>query len=498
MIARAPEADRCLTPRDAPHRSRPGRRKGGDTVSTVKRMGNTAVRGLPKDITSCYLDEIGQLPRLSPEAELNLARRLNRLRRRQGRSLFASPYVVERSLSDLQQVERDGLLLSQIFEIPAIRGWVSRFRHRLPGIIQKLSRLCRRNQRDFRIVTSRSRAKATRARARRRMLRRAQVASRFLADFPWRWSHLDQLLQGYGRQVSRLRELRAQIDGLSDDDCESTRKRAQQRYRAQLMRTQEGPRATQRRLAELRRVDAQREDVRWRLVESNLRLVVAIAKGYQRRGLNLLDLVQDGNAGILRAADKFDPGRGVKFGAYAGWWIRSSIRRGFPEQVASVRIPEKGLMALWKLRKSSSGLWHLHGRPPRPVELAAAAGVGVEETQRLLDLDAPRLALDAPFGDGRSSLRDQFQDQSTELPGEMVDRRLLTCRLNRLLATLTPKEREVIELRFGLGDGCRRTLAEVGRMFNVSGEWVRRLEASALDKLRQDKCRGQLAGFLDG
>jgi RNA polymerase primary sigma factor len=132
------------------------------------------------------------------------------------------------------------------------------------------------------------------------------------------------------------------------------------------------------------------------------------------------------------------------------------------------------------------------------VELAAATGVGLEETEKLLALDAPRFGLDVPAGDGETTFQDQYQDESAELPGETVDRRLLTQRLNRVLGTLAPKEREVIELRFGLLDGCRRTLAEVGRAFGVSGEWIRRLEAAALGKLRQDECRGQLAGFLDG
>jgi RNA polymerase primary sigma factor len=237
--------------------------------------------------------------------------------------------------------------------------------------------------------------------------------------------------------------------------------------------------------------------VRAQLVEANLRLVVAIAKGYLRYGATLLDLVQDGNSGILKAAEKFDPNRGVPFGAYAGWWIRSSIRRGVPGQVGVIRLPEKSWLQLLRLRKSAAELWHVLGRPPRPSEIAAAAGVMAREAVTLLAFDAPPLSLEAAYADDDTSPSESLRAPSTEWAAADADRRLLAGRVARALATLNAQQRRVMELRFGLVDGQRRTLAEVGRVLEISGEWVRKLEARALEQLRQPSCRARLEAFLD-
>jgi RNA polymerase primary sigma factor len=455
------------------------------------------VRPASDDLTRRYLDEIGQIPRLSSDDELSLARRLVRLRRRQRRHMFAAPFVMRLALESLREVRQGTLDLRQVFELPAKRGTAARLRRHLPALVRKLRCYLSRNERDFRIVLGRSRSAPVRRAAARRLSRRRRVLLRCLGRLPWRLVYMQRALRDYGQLASRLSRLQTEVRRQSAGPAAAARgRRSGREYRAELVRAQEGIRGVKRRLANLTRIDAERERVRWTLVQANLRLVVAIAKGYQRCGPGLLDLVQDGNAGILRAADKFDPTRGVGFGTYAGWWIRSSIRRNLPAQAAVICIPEKGWIALGKLRESSGELWHIYRRAPRADELASRMGMAVEGTTRLMALDAPPLSLDLATIWQDDDLSEQFCDDSAESPQTAVDRKSLTLRVERILAVLEPRERKIIELRFGLHDGHRRKLAEVGKILDVSAEWIRRLEATALGKLRQPECRAQLAGFL--
>lgn len=456
------------------------------------------VRPSNDDLTRRYLDEIGQIPRLSSEDEFRLARRLAVLRRRQRRRLFAAPAIVRRALETLRQVQRGELAMPQVFELPAKRGITARLRRRLPSLIRRLCCCLRRNDSDFRIVLSRSRSARARRAAAKRMRRRRRTIARCLATLPWRFVHLQRALREFAQLADRLDHLQTQLRRKSAlADGAAQRSRPVREYRAELIRAQESLPGVRRRLADLKRIDAEREHVRWKLVEANLRLVVAIAKGYQGCGPGLLDLVQDGNAGILRAADKFDPTRGVGFGAYAGWWIRSSIRRNLPAQAASICIPEKGWIALCKLRDSSDELWHTYQRAPRADEVAARMGMTTDEASRLMVLDAPSLSLDTAKRGQNNDVLGQFCGDAAGCLQSMIDRKLLTRRIDCILGLLDPRERRIIELRFGLKDGHRRTLAEVGQILDVSAEWIRRLEARALAKLRQPDCRQQLAGFLD-
>ena len=402
------------------------------------------------------------------------------------------------ALQGLRKVHRGELDWKQLLDLPSQRGCVARMLSRLPLLAGKLEDFLRRNERDFRALVSRSRSGSERRTIYRRLRRRCRAASRLLADLPWRYERLRHLLKEYEKSTVRLRRLREEYLGeASGASLPGRTGPAGRKYHVSLIRGQEGDRSAERRLAGLRRTVEESDRVRSRLVEANLRLVVAIAKAYQRYGASLLDLVQDGNSGILRAAEKFDPDRGVPFGAYAGWWIRSSIRRAVPGHVCAIRLPEKGWLVLLRLRRSAAGLWHVLGRMPRPDEVAAAAGVAPHEALALLALDSPPLSLDVASGEAETMRSESFRAGTDELASADLDRRLLVRRVERALATLSAQQRRVIELRFGLIDGQRRTLAEVGCVLAVSGEWVRKIEARALDQLRQPTCRARLEGFLD-
>jgi RNA polymerase primary sigma factor len=227
------------------------------------------------------------------------------------------------------------------------------------------------------------------------------------------------------------------------------------------------------------------ERARRKLVESNLRLVIAIARRYTSTGVPLVDLIQEGNLGLMRAAEKFDYRRGCHFGTYATWWIRQAVSRAAGEQSRLIHLPEHVATRLRKVRRVAAQLSQESGLDPEPEQIAAACNIDVNEVIDLLSVVEQPVSLDAPVDDeARHSLADTLEDSSTPAPAETASQHLLGEELHRALAALTPRERAVITLRYGIGDGRSRTLLEVGRELGISRERVRQLEVVALMKLR--------------
>ncbi|HLZ63501.1 MAG TPA: sigma-70 family RNA polymerase sigma factor [Ktedonosporobacter sp.] len=224
---------------------------------------------------------------------------------------------------------------------------------------------------------------------------------------------------------------------------------------------------------------------RRKLIESNLRLVIAIARRYTSTGVPLIDLIQEGNLGLMRAAEKFDYQRGCHFGTYATWWIRQAVSRAAGEQSRLIHLPEHVATRLRKVRRIAAQLSQENGLDPLPEQIAAACNIGVNEVIDLLGVIEQPVSLDAPVDDeARYSLADTLEDSTTPAPSETASQHLLGEELHRALALLTPRERAVITLRYGIGDGRSRTLLEVGKELGISRERVRQLEVVALMKLR--------------
>ncbi len=227
------------------------------------------------------------------------------------------------------------------------------------------------------------------------------------------------------------------------------------------------------------------EQARRKLIESNLRLVIAIARRYTSTGVPLIDLIQEGNLGLMRAAEKFDYQRGCHFGTYATWWIRQAVSRAAGEQSRLIHLPEHVATRLRKVRRVASQLSQENGLDPLPEQIAEACNIEVNEVADLLGVIEQPVSLDAPVDDeARYSLADTLEDSTTPAPSETASQHLLGEELHRALATLTPRERAVITLRYGIGDGRSRTLLEVGKELGISRERVRQLEVVALMKLR--------------
>ncbi len=227
------------------------------------------------------------------------------------------------------------------------------------------------------------------------------------------------------------------------------------------------------------------EMARRKLIESNLRLVIAIARRYTSTGVPLIDLIQEGNLGLMRAAEKFDYQRGCHFGTYATWWIRQAVSRAAGEQSRLIHLPEHVATRLRKVRRVAAQLSQENGLDPLPEQIADACNIDVNEVMDLLGVIEQPVSLDAPVDDeARYSLADTLEDSTTPAPAETASQHLLGEELHRALALLTPRERSVITLRYGIGDGHSRTLLEVGKELGISRERVRQLEVVALMKLR--------------
>ena len=448
-----------------------------------------------------YLAQMAEIPLLTRREEISLAKRIEVTRKRFRRAILGCGYSMRTTVDTLRRVHEGGLPFDRTIKVSLTeRLTKEQIQARMPHNLETLERLIERSRNDFRLLISRTTG-STDAKAARLRFRRSRAKSLVLVEElslrTRRVQPLVKLLRGMSARMDRLQAdlRRIKAGELPRDDLADMRKE----LRDLMLTTLESPRSLRTRVAMLEKLKIEYEAAKRNLSASNLRLVVSIAKKYRNRGLSFLDLIQEGNTGLMRAVDKYEYRRGFKFSTYATWWIRQAITRAIADQSRTIRIPVHMIDVLSKLRTTGKRLLHELGREPSAEEVAEAAGVPLEEARRVLDMGRQPMSLDRPVGESEDASFSEFvEDVGVASPTQSTTHGLLRDRIDSLLKTLTYREREIIRLRYGLTDGYTYTLEEVGRIFRVTRERVRQIEAKAVKKLQHPVRSRQLENFMEG
>ncbi|MBX3425750.1 MAG: sigma-70 family RNA polymerase sigma factor [Pirellulales bacterium] len=452
------------------------------------------------DPVRMYLTQMGEIPLLTRQQEINLARRIETTRAAFRRRLLACDYVIRAAYKVLGRVHRGELPFDRTVQVSVTdRLEKEQILGRLPHNLATLELLLDRNADDYRIATSKNQKPAARKAAWERLGKRRRRAVMLVEELGLRTQRIEAMIGTLEEFSQRVDELQAQFaKSLKERRPAAERKPLVIEYRNILRLTQETPSSLRRRVAELKQIYTKYQQAKRGLSEGNLRLVVSIAKKYRNRGLSFLDLIQEGNAGLMRAVDKFEYRRGFKFCTYATWWIRQAITRAVADQSRTIRIPVHMVETMSRVRNVSRSLLQKLGREPTIEETAKAANCSVDEARRVLAMSRYPISLDRPVGNSEDShFGDLLPDAGAESPAIGAAQEMLRSRITKVLKTLSYREREIIKLRYGLGDGYSYTLEEVGHIFKVTRERIRQIEAKAVRKLQQPSRSQELSGFLD-
>ncbi len=454
------------------------------------------------DPLRAYLREIGRIPLLSRQEELNLAARIEAWRRSFRRLLFECDLVLRESVSLLRRVHEGSLSFDRILQV-AVSDRLEKhhIEGRLPHHLRTLDALIASNAEDYEIATCDTGSERSRRDAWRRLVRRRRRAARLVEELGLRIEYVEPWMAtvvGYHDRVQRL--LAEAADHRADSAAPGYRQSsAPEECRLLLGRLQSTPDSLRRRVGRLRKAHDRYQQAKQELCEGNLRLVVSVARKYRNRGLSFVDLIQEGNAGLMRAAEKFEHRRGYKFCTYATWWIRQAITRAVADQSRTIRVPPHMTTELTRVRQVYSQLLHELGREPLIEETAESAGITTQETRAALRMNRSPTSLHHQVGRGEDAEFGEFLvDEVEQGPAVKANQQMLREQLGDLLRQkLSWREREIIKLRYGLGDGYNYTLEQVGYIFHVTRERARQIEHRALRKLRDPGCSSQLVEYVD-
>ena len=452
------------------------------------------------DPVRMYLTQMGEIPLLTREEEISLAKQIEVTRRKFRRKLLECDYVMQQAVRVLRRVHDGELPFDRTVQVSVTdRLEKQQILGRLPHNLRTLEVLLKRNRRDYWVATSKSRPMSQRREAWRRLGRCRRRAVHLIEELGLRTQRLEPSVNTLDEFSRRVDELKARIDAhRSAKGAPREREPWIMEFRNILRATQETPTSLRNRVRQLQRVHVQYQEAKRGLSEGNLRLVVSIAKKYRNRGLSFLDLIQEGNAGLMRAVDKFEYRRGFKFCTYATWWIRQAITRAVADQSRTIRIPVHMVETMSRVRNCSRKLLQELGREPTIEETADESGTCIDEARRVLAMSRYPISLDRPVGNSEDShFGDLLPDGEAESPSTGATQEMLRGRISKVLKTLSYREREIIKLRYGLGDGYSYTLEEVGHIFKVTRERIRQIEAKAVRKLQQPSRSQELVGFLD-
>ncbi len=466
------------------------------------------VRDVPTEETSkriddpvrMYLTQMGEIPLLTREEEISLAKKIEITRKRFRRDLLESDYVMKAAIDILVRVHKAELPFDRTIKVSMTEGLEKeQITGRMPHNLRTLEELRKQNLADFAVVIAKEGTPAARDAAWQSLVLRRRKMVTLLEELSLRTQRLQPAIRRLEQISVRMTELETQIENLKNlKSARDERANLQRELHDLCLMTLETPASLRQRIASVEARFAEYEQAMRELSGGNLRLVVSIAKKYRNRGLSFLDLIQEGNTGLMRAVDKYEYRRGYKFSTYATWWIRQAITRAIADQARTIRIPVHMIETMSKLRRVSKTLLQDNAREPTLEETAEAARVSLDETRRVMRISRHPISLDRPVGESEDSFFGEFiEDDATDSPVDSATQEMLKDKIDNVLKTLTYREREIIKLRYGLGDGYTYTLEEVGRIFKVTRERVRQIEAKAVRKLQHPVRAKQLKGFLD-
>jgi RNA polymerase primary sigma factor len=452
------------------------------------------------DPVRMYLTQMGEIPLLTRDEEISLSKKIEITRKRYRHTVLESGIGISAAIRILQEVARGDLAFDRTLRIgtadPVDKDDLQK---RMPNNLRTLEKLMHQMLQDMVILVRGKPSDRQRKAIDENLLSRKLKALKLLEEVSIQTKKIRPVHEESYEVGQEIRDLRTRVRELKrrgGDEAEIAE--CEERLLEVEIAALEPLDDFLKRCDAIRYRFGEYEEAKRKLSSGNLRLVVSIAKKYRNRGLTFLDLIQEGNTGLMKAVEKYEYRRGYKFSTYATWWIRQAITRSIADQARTIRIPVHMIETMSKIRNVTKKLIQKMGREPTIDEIATASGISVEETKRVMKISKHPISLDRPIGDSDDSYFGDFiEDEHAESPVNAATHEMLKDKIDQVLQTLTFREREIIKLRYGIGDGYTYTLEEVGKIFKVTRERVRQIEAKAVRKLQHPVRARKLEGFLE-